>query len=168
MPARSKGRAARAARVLSGHNGRRAVDLHEETRMSTKTVADKLLIKPATTLWVSHADRIELIGPLPAEVQLVDGPAQATTALVFVDDAEAVRATLATCHHELAQPSHLWFAYPKANRADINRDTLWPILAEYGLRPITQVAIDAVWSALRFRPLKEGEAPFTGGRPPAP
>jgi hypothetical protein len=26
------------------------------------------------------------------------------------------------------------------------------------------VAVDEVWSALRFRLLKEGEAPFTGGR----
>jgi hypothetical protein len=32
------------------------------------------------------------------------------------------------------------------------------------MRPITQVAVDDVWSALRFRPLKEGEPPFTGGR----
>jgi hypothetical protein len=48
--------------------------------------------------------------------------------------------------------------------ADINRDTLWPILAEYGMRPIGQVAIDDVWSALRFRPDREGEAPFAGGR----
>ena len=32
------------------------------------------------------------------------------------------------------------------------------------MRPISQVAVDEVWSALRFRPLKEGEAPFTGGQ----
>ena len=37
-------------------------------------------------------------------------------------------------------------------------------LGELGRRPVTQVAIDQVWSALRFRPLKPGEAPFTGGR----
>jgi hypothetical protein len=41
---------------------------------------------------------------------------------------------------------------------------LWPILGEHGLRPVTQVSIDQVWSALRFRPLKEGEAQFIGGR----
>ena len=41
---------------------------------------------------------------------------------------------------------------------------LWPILAVFGLRPISQVAVDEVWSALRFRPYREGEAPFTGGR----
>jgi hypothetical protein len=40
---------------------------------------------------------------------------------------------------------------------------VWPILGEYGMRPITQVAVDDVWSALRFRPLEEGEPPFTGG-----
>jgi hypothetical protein len=32
------------------------------------------------------------------------------------------------------------------------------------MRPVTQVSIDQVWSALRFRSLKDGEAPFTGGR----
>jgi len=36
--------------------------------------------------------------------------------------------------------------------------------AEFGMRPISQVAIDDVWSALRFRVLRTGEAPFTGGR----
>lgn len=65
---------------------------------------------------------------------------------------------------QLSAAETLWIAYPKGNRSDINRDTLWPIVAEYGMRPIGQVAVDDVWSALRFRPLREGEAPFTGGR----
>ena len=52
---------------------------------------------------------------------------------------------------------------PESEPPDINRDSAWPILAEYGMRPISQVAIDDVWSALRFRPLKPGEEPFTGG-----
>jgi hypothetical protein len=38
------------------------------------------------------------------------------------------------------------------------------MLAARGLRPITQVAIDETWSALRFRQLAPGESPFTGGR----
>ena len=28
-----------------------------------------------------------------------------------------------------------WACYPKANKTDINRDTLWPIFMEYRLRP---------------------------------
>ena len=132
--------------------------------MTTSSVAEKLLVKPNTTLWSSHPSRLELVGPLPAGVRRVDAPEQATTALVFADDAASLRDLLATHQERLARPEVLWVAYPKGNRTDINRDSLWPILGELGLRPVTQVAIDQVWSALRFRPLKPGEAPFTGGR----
>jgi hypothetical protein len=132
--------------------------------MGARSVADKLLIKPGTTLWTSQAARLELVGPLPSDVRQVDTPEQATTALVFADDAASLRDLLATHHQRLARAEVLWVAYPKGNRTDVNRDTLWPILGEYGLRPVTQVSIDQEWSALRFRPLKPGEAPFTGGR----
>jgi hypothetical protein len=132
--------------------------------MSTKSVAEKLLIKPNTTVWSSHALHLDLIGPLPENVRLVDGPEQATTALVFADDAGSLRGILTAHQQQLARPDNFWVAYPKANRADVNRDTLWPILGEYGMRPIGLVSLDQVWSALRFRPLREGEAPFTGGR----
>lgn len=35
---------------------------------------------------------------------------------------------------------------------DITRDVGWQALREAGWRPVTQIAIDATWSALRFRP----------------
>ena len=132
--------------------------------MSAKAVAEKLLIKPGTTVWSSHAAHVDLIEPLPEGVRHVDAPAQATTALVFADDAGSLRDILTAHRDQLADPSILWVAYPKGNRTDINRDTLWPILGEYGMRPIGQVSVSEVWSALRFRPLREGEAPFQGGR----
>src|SRR5262245_11294284 len=132
--------------------------------MNTKSVAEKLLIKANTTVWSSHASHLDLLEPLPEGVRHVDHPDQATAALVFAHDASSLRDILNTQREQLARPSILWVAYPKANRADINRDTLWPILGEYGLRPIGQVSLDEVWSALRFRPDKQGEAPFSGGR----
>jgi hypothetical protein len=94
--------------------------------MSSETVAEKLLIKPATTVWSSDPSRLDLVG-------------------------------------QLAEPRAFWVAYPKGNRSDVNRNSLWPILAEHGMRPISQVAVDQVWSALRFRALEAGEPPFTGG-----
>ena len=132
--------------------------------MSTKTVAEKLLIKPQSTLWLLPSEQRDLIEPLPEGVQIVDELGAATTALMFAANAASVREMLSTYQDQLTQPSIFWVAYPKGNRTDINRDSLWPILSEYGLRPITQVAVDNVWSALRFRPLKPGEAPFAGGR----
>ena len=131
--------------------------------MSTKSVSEKLLIRPNTSLWSSHPSRSQLVDPLPASVQRVAGPGLATTALVFADDSDSLRRVLDEHRGELAAPKAFWVLYPKANRTDVNRDTLWPILAEYGMRPISQVAVDDVWSALRFRPLREGEAPFAPG-----
>ena len=50
----------------------------------------------------------------------------------------------------------LWFSYPKKSskvETDITRDVGWDALGSTGLRPVTQVAIDDTWSALRFRPV---------------
>lgn len=132
--------------------------------MSPKTVAQKLLVKPNTTVWVSDRGRAELLAPLPEGARVVSSPATATTAVVFVEDEASLRKILDKRGGQLSTVETLWIAYPKGNRSDINRDTLWPIVAEHGMRPIGQVAVDDVWSALRFRPLREGEAPFTGGR----
>lgn len=129
-----------------------------------KSVAEKLLIKPNTTVWSSDPTRLDLVRPLPEGVQVVVDIDQATTALIFAASAAEARAALSQHRDALAAPRGLWIAYPKGNRADINRDTLWPIASEYGLRPISQVAVDETWSALRFRPLGPGETPFTGGR----
>jgi hypothetical protein len=132
--------------------------------MPEKTVAQKLLIKPTATLWVAPDEDLTRLGPLPEGVSRVATPSEATAAVLFVADEAALRGALAAIGTDLARVPTLWVAYPKGGRADINRDTLWPIVAELGLRPITQVAIDDVWSALRFRQLTEGEAQFTGGR----
>ena len=129
-----------------------------------KTVADKLLIKPGAAVWASDRSRLALLGPLPDGVRPADALGEADAALVFADDAVSLRAILGANVAELAEPRAFWVAYPKGNRSDVNRDSLWPILAEHGMRPISQVAVDDVWSALRFRALEEGEPPFTGGR----
>jgi hypothetical protein len=132
--------------------------------MSAKSVADKLRIKPDSTVWASSAPLLELVGPMPAGVLPAGGPGEATTVILFAESAAGLRQTLAEHADQLRTASNFWVAYPKGNRADINRDSVWPIVAEYGMRPIGQAAIDETWSGMRFRLLMEGEAPFTGGR----
>jgi hypothetical protein len=131
--------------------------------MSTRSTAEKLLIRPKTTVWASHPQHFALIEPLPEGVRVVDRPELATTVLLFGDDAQSLRNVVAAHAYRLAAPETLWLAYPKGNRAGINRDSVWPILAEHGLWPIGQVSLGDRWSAIRFRPLKPGEPPFTGG-----
>ena len=129
-----------------------------------KTVAEKLLIKPGAALWLSPQEHLTRLPPLPGGVEPAAELGMATVALVFGRDAQSVRDLLTAHRDELRLPAVLWICYPKGNKADVNRDTLWPILSEYGFRPISQVAVDDIWSALRFRPLKPGEAQFTGGK----
>ncbi|MCS6891559.1 MAG: hypothetical protein NZN45_08075 [Rhodovarius sp.] len=48
----------------------------------------------------------------------------------------------------------LWFAYPKKTgplRTDLDRDHGWEPLTQAGFLPVAQIALDATWSALRFR-----------------
>jgi hypothetical protein len=126
--------------------------------MSTKTIATKLQIKPNTTIWSSDLVRLDMLRPLPDGVRHAPGPADATTAVVFADDAASLRKILDANKADVTKPSVFWIAYPKGGKSDINRDSLWPILGDYAMRPISQVAVDDTWSALRFRPLKPGEA----------
>jgi len=47
-----------------------------------------------------------------------------------------------------------WTCYPKGSgklKYDLNRNTVWEALALAGLRPVSQIAIDEKWSALRGR-----------------
>lgn len=47
-----------------------------------------------------------------------------------------------------------WACYPKGSgkiKYNLNRDTVWPALGLAGLRPVSQIAIDEKWSALRGR-----------------
>jgi hypothetical protein len=52
----------------------------------------------------------------------------------------------------------LWIAYPKGSskvQTDVNRDKLWPVVEALGWRPVRQIALDEVWSALRFKPVEK-------------
>jgi len=51
----------------------------------------------------------------------------------------------------------LWICYPKGTsgvKTDVNRDILWKHLAGRGIRPVTMLAIDETWSAMRMRPVE--------------
>lgn len=133
------------------------------TQLDTRPVARKLLIRPNTTIWSSSDSHLAMIQPLPENVRVVDRFEDATTAIIFIDGSASLRAMLDEYRDRLSHPCNFWVAYPKGNRIDINRNSLWPILGEYGMRPIGQVSVDEVWSVMRFRSLGEGEAPFTGG-----
>jgi hypothetical protein len=121
------------------------------------TVARKLQIPTAATVVVlGRPDGVDL--EIPDDCVVVSDPdaadeAQAVVAfLVHAADLERVAgpALAAARADRLA-----WIAYPKSRQlgTDLNRDILAGVVAEHGVQPVRSVAIDGVWSALRFRPL---------------
>ena len=48
----------------------------------------------------------------------------------------------------------LWLTYPKGGSgvsSDLKRDVLWEVAGPAGLEPVAQIAVDDVWTALRFK-----------------
>jgi hypothetical protein len=52
----------------------------------------------------------------------------------------------------------VWITYPKKTSgmdSDLSREAVWAAMEGTGWRPVSQIAIDEVWSALRFRPIED-------------
>jgi hypothetical protein len=66
----------------------------------------------------------------------------------------------------------LWFAYPKGTskryKCEFNRDSGWHVIRGAGFDTVRAIAIDADWSALRFRRVEYIKpSTDTASRPPA-
>lgn len=116
-------------------------------------VAAKLQIKPGQRIATVAAPG-DVPPVAPEGVPTADTPDDADVVLAFVRT-QAELATVALPAIEAARRDQLaWIAYPKAGQlgTDLNRDVLAGALAGQGVQPVRQVAIDPLWSALRFRP----------------
>lgn len=75
--------------------------------------------------------------------------------MAFVTRQEAVNKWASILAPKLEGDGVLWFCYPKGSSkkyaCDFNRDSGWDALAKQDFEPVRMVAIDADWSALRFR-----------------
>jgi len=75
--------------------------------------------------------------------------------IAFVTERKEVDRVARKLIKKLATDAVLWFAYPKGTsktiKSEVNRDTGWEVLRIAGFDTVPLVAIDADWSALRFR-----------------
>jgi hypothetical protein len=76
-------------------------------------------------------------------------------AMCFVSTQAAIDNFIDAIYEKLEGDAIIWLCYPKMSSknytCDFNRDTGWASLGKYELEPVRQVAIDADYSALRFR-----------------
>jgi len=122
--------------------------------MSDKTNAEKLQIKDDYVVWVisTNDEEAALLDPLPSGVEVVDEPSDDISAVVlFVEDREYLADQLDEILPQLGSTPVIWIGYPKGNRTDINRDSIWELVGEYGWGLVSNVSLDEDWSAVRLK-----------------
>lgn len=76
-------------------------------------------------------------------------------AMVFAKSAKELTELLETVHVKLVYDAVFWVCYPKLSgtlKSDLKREVIFNAAAEVGMKTVTQIALDATWSAMRIRP----------------
>jgi len=123
------------------------------------TIFAKLNLKDQETLVVinsphSFEDALRQLKGVKI-VRDTQGLSSVEFAIAFVTQREEVERAARKLIKKSAADAILWFAYPKGTsktmKSEVNRDTGWDVLRSAGFDTVRLVAIDADWSALRFR-----------------
>lgn len=122
-----------------------------------KTLAQKLYIRPGYTVALLNAPKgmAELLEPLPAEVKIVTNTKSPVDLILqFAKSQAELEKAINNLVEAQSDETILWIAFPKIaskTATDLTRDKGWQALYDQGYKGISNVAIDNVWSALRFK-----------------
>jgi hypothetical protein len=126
--------------------------------MAKAKLAKKLRIQPGQRMLILNSPRgfLESLGDLPEGVSISESPeGKFGFVHLFVRNSAQLSDKVPAAIEAVEYDGLLWISYPKRSskvETDLTRDILWELMTDTGLRPVTQVSIDDVWSALRFRP----------------
>lgn len=141
---------------------------------TTAALAKKLRLTAATRLLALNAPDSYLAtlrqpGLLAALDTAPQPGATYDAAHLFVRERTQLQAALPVAAVALAKGGALWVMWPKQSArvaTDLTRDSLAALALTQGWGPVSNVAVDETWSALRLRP--EAEVKRTGSSwPPA-
>ena len=85
---------------------------------------------------------------------------------LFAKDSSELNQYLPLVVMALKTDGLLWIAYPKKSskiKSDLSRDEGWDVVSELGYEGVRQIAIDDIWSSLRFRHVSERKEPSKFG-----
>jgi hypothetical protein len=118
-------------------------------------IFNKMKVKPVCTARVLFAPENY---PKFEELNWVnDG--QADFVQVFVERREHFEQRFSQAIEACKHDGVLWVSYPKSKGKkiyDINRDSLWGLFLAAGYHPVSQIALDEEWSALRVKRNQDG------------
>jgi hypothetical protein len=125
--------------------------------MATSTLATKLQIKAGQAIMSCNAPASygAALEPLPEGATLVaTGDLVADVVHLFVHDSAELAVHTAPALAALKPGGMLWISYPKRSSGvatDLTRDAGWTVITAAGWQPVRQIAVDEVWSAVRFK-----------------
>lgn len=103
----------------------------------------------------SFANELQQVPPEVKISMRLTGIKKIEFAMIFVQKQQEIDKWITKVAPKLEGDAVLWMCFPKKSsknyRCDFNRDTGWEIMGPYDLEGVRIVAIDADWSALRFR-----------------
>ena len=92
-------------------------------------------------------------------------------ALIFAFSQKQLKDILKDVLPALHSEGKFWIAYPKASSkiaSDLSRDSSWDFITELGYETVRLIAVDTLWSALRFKKtdtVKKQATSFTSDNP---
>ena len=100
-----------------------------------------------------------LLGPLPPDITVNTKPSGRYDFVhLFVNNRDELARLGPDAMNAVKPMAIFWISYPKKTAktdTDMSRDEGWEVVTDAGFETVTQVAVDDVWSALRFRPADE-------------
>lgn len=129
--------------------------------MTVNPIAKKLGMKPGMSALIVAAPPgyLTLLAPLPESVVVSQALSGAHPFVqFFATRVSEIRKSAPKLLNHAASGALVWIAYPKKTsgiESDLSREAVCQAMSGTGWRPVSIVAIDEVWSALRFRPVKD-------------
>jgi hypothetical protein len=125
------------------------------------SIVKKLGLKPGMRALVLGAPSgyMNALTPLPDQVEVSQNVGSTHEFVqVFVTKKSDIAKSAKKLLHSATPGALVWITYPKKTSgvdSDLSREAVWAAMEGTGWRPVSQIAIDEVWSALRFRPTQD-------------
>lgn len=125
------------------------------------SIVKKLGLKPRMRALVLRAPSgyLNSLSPLPDQVEISeDFGGLHEFVQLFAMKKSDIASSAKKILQSAAPGALVWISYPKRAsglHSDLSREIVWAAMEGTGWRPVSQIAIDEVWSALRFRPIAD-------------
>jgi hypothetical protein len=125
--------------------------------VTLSALSKKLRLQPGQRIALidAPAGYFDQLGELPSGAEVLEKGDELDFIQIFVRRRSELERLAPRALARLRHGGLLWISYPKKSaqvESDLSREIVWEAMRPTGWRPVTQVAIDATWSALRFRP----------------